>query len=60
MTKLRQWLKNRKTYIVVGAGLLTALAAWSAGGMTTLQFVSAVFAAIGGACLRAGIGKKES
>ena len=60
MKKIRQWMKGKKTYFDARAGLLTALASWSNETITTLQLVEMIFTAVGVACLRAGVGKKES
>lgn len=55
MDKLREYLKGKKSYIVAGIGLASALVAWIEGGLSNTELIAAVFAAAQAVCLRAGI-----
>ncbi len=57
MQGIIDFLNGKKTYMVCVAAILTALVAWLNGALTLAQFVEAIFAAIGGITLRAGITK---
>lgn len=55
MSKLRDWLKGKKTYITAFAGVLGALIAWGDGQIDTVGLLAAVWAAITAITVRAGI-----
>ena len=48
-------LRGKKTYLLVGAAVLTALAGWADGQETLFQAFQAVLVAIGAGSARAGI-----
>lgn len=56
--KIKEAISGWKTYIVMTVGILSALVGWSDESMTDIQFIEALFAAIGAMALRAGIAKK--
>ena len=55
--KIREWLKGKKTYITAAIGLLTAVAAWSSGEITTVALVGAAWVAVQACFIRAGVRK---
>jgi hypothetical protein len=57
VTKIRDWLKGKKTYIVCAVGILTVAVAWAEGNVTDGEAVEAVFKAIFGITIRAGVSK---
>lgn len=57
MQELIEWLKNRKTYIVCISAILGAFGMFLSDEITLLQLIEAIFFAIGGITLRAGIAK---
>lgn len=63
MEKVMEWLKGKKTYIVVIVGalidVLIALGVIPADG-TVVQIINVVFLALFGAALRAGVTKSGS
>jgi hypothetical protein len=57
VTKLIEFLKGKKTYIIAAGAILTALGAYLDGKMDTVTFALAVMGALGFGTLRAGIAK---
>lgn len=57
MSKIRDWLKGKKTYIVCAIAVLGVAIAWSEGSMADGDALKAVFEAIVGITIRAGIAK---
>jgi len=55
--KIRDFLAGKKTYLVCVAAVVTAVVAWSEGALTVPQLVEAIFAAIAGITIRAGVAK---
>ena len=55
MESFRTFLAGYKTYLTAAAGVLTALAAFAVGEIDIVGLVTAVFAALGLASLRAGV-----
>jgi hypothetical protein len=51
------WLQGKKTYLVALAAILTAVVAWLNGAIDVVTLVQTIFAALGGAALRAGVAK---
>ena len=59
LEKIKTAISGKKTYILGMIAFTTALVTWAAGGMTVGEFVTAVFAILGGLFLRAGVAKSE-
>lgn len=57
ITKIRDFLAGRKTYILAVVGALTAVAAWSTGEIDGEKLVVALYAAATAASMRAGVAK---
>ena len=57
MTKLKQWLSGKRTYLIMTAGVLTALAGWANDAVTTKELLEVLFAAVGAVFLRAAVAK---
>jgi hypothetical protein len=57
MTKIKDWLKGKKTYIVCAVAIVTVALAWSEGNVSDGEALKAVFEAIFGITLRAGVAK---
>lgn len=57
MTKIKDWLKGKKTYIVCVIAIVTVAIAWAEGNVTNGEAMEAVFKAIFGITLRAGVAK---
>ena len=55
MSKMRDWLKGKKTYIAAAIGILGAMIAWSESEVDTVGLLAAVWAAIQASPSRAGI-----
>jgi hypothetical protein len=55
MTKIREFLRGKKTYLTAGIGLLGALAAWSDGQITNISLAAALWAAVQTCFIRAGV-----
>ena len=60
MSGLVTYLQGKKTYLVLVAGLITALVTYLNGNMEIGEFVKSVFAIVTGMTLRDGISKKGS
>ena len=50
-----EWLKGKKTYLVCVAGILAAVIGYLNGEISMAQAIEAIFIAIGGITLRAGV-----
>jgi len=59
LTRVRTWLKGKKTYLTAAAGALGALDAWADGQLDGLALLAALWAAAQAAFLRAGIAKRS-
>jgi len=55
MTKVREFLKGKKAYIMAAIGLLGAVAAWADGQIDGVALLAAVWAAAQACFIRAGI-----
>lgn len=55
ITKIREFLKGKKTYLVAVAALVTATIAWSQSEITGVQYLQTLFVALQTAFIRAGI-----
>ena len=56
MTKIRIWLKGKKTYLTAAIGVVGALIAWADGSIGSLALATAVWAALQTCFIRAGVG----
>lgn len=57
MTKIRDWLKGKKTYLVCIGAIIAVVLAWSDGDVTDFQAADGLVKAIFGMTIRAAIGK---
>lgn len=57
MTKIKEWLKGKKTYIVCAIAIVTVAVAWAEGNITDGAALEALFEAVFGIALRAGVAK---
>lgn len=57
MERIRLWLSGKKTYLTGVAGILTALAGWSAGTIDAGALVNAIMIALQAMTLRAAVAK---
>ncbi len=57
MTAIIEWLKGKKSYIVCVLGILTAIVAYLNGAITMTQAIEAIWTAIAGITIRAGVTK---
>ena len=55
MSKLREFLKGKKTYITAAIGLLGAVVVWADGQIDGLALLAAVWAAAEACFIRAGL-----
>ena len=55
-----EWLKGVKVYILCGGAILTAVGAYAGGEIDVTQLISAIWAALTGIAMRAGIAKGAS
>jgi hypothetical protein len=55
--KIKTAISGWKTYIVAGVAIVTAVVTWSQDGISTIQLVEAVFAAITAMTIKAAIVK---
>jgi len=55
MTKVREFLKGKKAYIMAAIGLLGAVAAWADGQIDGVAMLAAIWAAAQACFIRAGI-----
>lgn len=58
LAQIGAWLKGKKTYIVMLAALLGAVAGYASGEITLVQAIEAVLAALGLGALRSGVANK--
>lgn len=54
---LQDWLRHKKTYLLMASAIVAAWAAYANDSMTLQAAVEATFAALGGITLRAGVAK---
>ena len=59
MSKIRAWLKGKKSYITAAIGVLGALAAWADGQIELASLLAAIWAAASVVFLRAGVNEKK-
>lgn len=59
MTKVKEWLAGKKTYLTAIAGLITAVVAWSTGEIGDVDALVAIYACIQTCWIRAAIKKGE-
>lgn len=57
MESFLNWLAGKKTHLVVIAAIVTAVSSFASGQIDGMQFVAAVFSALGFSTIRAGIAK---
>jgi len=57
MDKVIEFLKGKKTYIVMIIGILTAIVGYVDGALPLAEFITAVLGAIGMMAMRAGVSK---
>lgn len=55
MSKIREFLRGKKTYLTAAIGLLGAVAAWADGQIGTAGLLAAVWAAAQTCFIRAGV-----
>jgi hypothetical protein len=60
VTKIREWLKGKKTYTTAAIGALTAVAAWADGQIGGAGLVAALWAATQTCFLRAGVANEAA
>ena len=51
------FLKGKKTYVIMAIGVLTAVGAYLTGDLTLIQAIQAVLGALGLGALRGGVSK---
>lgn len=59
MSKIRNWLKGKKSYIVATVAILTALGGWVAEEITLIQLIGAIYVSLQAITIRAGIAKRN-
>lgn len=57
LERLRAFLAGKKTFLVSGAAVLTALAAFSTGTITSTELIQALYQAAAACTIKAGIGR---
>lgn len=57
MSKIKDWLKGKKTYIICAIAILGVAVAWSEGNLADGDAIKAIFEAVVGMTIRAGISK---
>jgi len=57
MSKIREFLKGKKTYLTGVAGILSSLVAWSQGEINDVTLIGAIFIALQTMFVRAGVAK---
>ena len=55
MSKMRNWLKGKKTYMTAFIGVLGAVVAWGDGQIDTVGLLAAIWAAVQVITIRAGM-----
>lgn len=55
MKNLLKWLSGKKTYIVAFSGVVSAVAAYATGQISTFELVASIFGGTGLATLRSGV-----
>lgn len=55
--RLRLFLAGKKTFLISGAGALTALAAFASGAITQTELIHALYEAAAACTLKAGIAR---
>lgn len=53
----RNWLKGKKTYLICGGVIIGVALAWSEGDVSNVEALQAIFEAVVGMTIRAGISK---
>ena len=54
---MQKWLSGKKTYLIALAAVVTAVTMFAQGDATMGQMISAIFVAVGGMTMRAGVEK---
>jgi hypothetical protein len=57
LAKIGAWLQGKKTYLVMIAAILGAIAGYATGELTVVQMIQAIMAALGLGALRSGVAK---
>ena len=57
--KIRNALSGGKTYLVCAGAIITAIVAFVNGTIDVVQLVQAIFTAVAGMTIRAGVGKNK-
>lgn len=57
LSKIREAISGKKTYLLGLAAIATVLVAWSAGDIDNITAIQSLFAAIGGMTIRAAVSK---
>lgn len=59
LKKIQNFLKGKKTYLLAIAAVSTALVTWAEGGLSNIQLVTALYAALATIFIRAGVSKSS-
>ncbi len=57
MTKIREWLKGKKTYILAGIAIAGIVVGWASGDIAGVQALWGIAEALGFGFVRAGVAK---
>ena len=57
MSRIREWLKGKKTYLLAAVGILGAVMAWSDGQIDLVALLGSIWAAGQTMFIRAGVAK---
>lgn len=57
ISDFRQWLKGKKTYLICAGAIIAVVIVWGDGDMTHYEAIKAIFEAVVGMTIRAGISK---
>lgn len=57
LRKIQDYLKGKKTYLLAVVAVITALVAWSEGGLSLTELLTALFVAFQTMFIRAGVSK---
>ena len=57
MQEIIDWLKGKKVYFICASAILAAFTGWLQDEISLIQFVEAIFIALGAMALRAGMAK---
>ena len=59
LTKIKDAIKGKKTYILGAIAVVTTIVAWAAGEVTGVQCITAIFVAVQTMFIRAAVAKAE-